>query len=386
MNVPFYRHDLSAADAAPVAEVLDTPFLTTGAVARSVEEELRGYFDVPQALVCNSWTNGAFAALLALGVGPGDEVILPGMTFVACANIVELVGARPVFVDVDPRTLLMDLDACEAAVSDRTRVVMPVHLYGQMVDVRRLVERVKGRREDVVVLEDCAHAFEATYDGERPGRHGDLAIFSFYATKNVTCGEGGAIIGHDGELFNRLKSALLHGMSAGAADRFAGAYYRHWDVEALGTKANLPDLLAALLVPQIRRIDDKRRVRQAIVDRYRAGFGSRLRFAETVPAATSAHHLFPVHVDPARRDRFMYELNNAGIGTTVNYRAIHRLTYYAEKYRIPDAALPVSSTWGDGVLSLPLYVSLDTSSQNFVIEKVNEILDKLHDEDVRGRG
>jgi UDP-4-amino-4-deoxy-L-arabinose-oxoglutarate aminotransferase len=377
MRVPFYQHNLSSADVGPVAEVLDTPFLTTGAVSRRVEEELRGYFDVPEALVCNSWTNGAFAALLALDVGPGDEVVLPAMTFVACANIVELVGATPIFVDADPTTLLLDIEACRAALTPRTRVVMPVHLYGQMLDMRRLVDAVKGYREDIVVLEDCAHAFEATYDGARPGRLGDLAIFSFYATKNVTCGEGGAIVTRDAALMGRLRRAILHGMSAGAADRFAGTYYRHWDVADLGTKGNLPDLLAALLIPQIQRIDAQREQRQRLVERYRTGLSPRLRFAEVQPPARSAHHLFPVHVPPPVRDRFLHDLNAAGIGTTVNYRALHRLTYYREKYAIDDAALPVSSAWGDGVLSLPLYLSLYADAQVYVIHEVNRLVDTL---------
>ena len=377
MKVPFYQHALTDADAAAVADVLRTPFLTTGAVARGVEEQLRAYFDVPHALVCSSWTNGAFAALLALDVGPGDEVVLPAMTFVACANVVELTGARPVFVDVDPDTLLMDVDACRAALTPRTRVVMPVHLYGQMVDMRRLAAAIKEVRADIVLLEDGAHAFEATYGGERPGRHGDLAIFSFYATKNVTCGEGGAIIGHDPALMERLRQALLHGMSAGAADRFAGAYYRHWDVENLGTKANLPDLLAALLPAQIAHIDERRETRQALVDRYRAGLHPALRFAAVRAEARSAHHLFPIHVPGELRDRFLYELNSAGIGTTVNYRSVHRLTFYSRKYGIADAALPVSAAWGDGVVSLPLYLSLDEPRQNYVIERVNELVDAL---------
>ena len=373
MQVPFYRHNLTAADAAAMAAVLDTPFLTTGAVARAVEAELEQYFEVPAAAVCSSWTNGALAVLLALGVGRGDEVVMPAMTFVACANVVELLGARPVFVDVDPTTLLLDVERCRAALTERTKVVMPVHLYGQMCDMARLVETVKAVRDDIVVLEDCAHAFESTFDGERPGRHGDVAVFSFYATKNVTCGEGGAVVSRDPALMERLRRALLHGMSAGAADRFADAYYRHWDVAELGTKANLPDLLAALLIPQIRGIDASRHQRQARADRYRAGLSGRLRFAEVVPPAVSAHHLFPIHVPPAVRDRFLHELNAAGVGATVNYRALHRLTYYRRKYGLADDALPVSSQWGDGVLSLPLYVTLEPDAQDYVIAQVNRI-------------
>lgn len=377
MQVPFYLHNLTASDGEDIAAVLDTPFLTTGQVSRRVEGMLREYFDVPEAALCNSWTNGALATLLALGVGPGDEVVVPAMTFVACANVVELLGATPVLVDVDPTTLLLDVHACRAAITPRTRAVMPVHLYGQMLDVARLCEIVKGIREDIVVIEDCAHAFEATFAGRRPGHVGDVAIFSFYATKNVTCGEGGAIITRSPDLMARIRPALLHGLSASAADRFSSGFYRHWDVEALGTKANLPDVLAALLPKQIAAIDDLREQRQTLVCRYRSGLDARLRFAEVQPAAVSAHHLFPIHVPPAIRDQLLHEVNAAGIGTTVNYRALHRLAYYSRKYGHTDAQLPVATTWGDGVLSLPLYLKLERAQQDYVIATVNEILARL---------
>lgn len=377
MKVPFYRHTLDRTDASRIADVLDTPFLTTGAVAGRVETQLREYFDIEEALLCNSWTNGALATLLALGVGSDDEVILPAMTFVACANVIELLGARPVFVDIDPRTLLIDIDQCRDAITARTRAVMPVHLYGQMCDVARLGRTVKAVRDDIFVIEDCAHSFESRFDGARPGRHGDVAIFSFYATKNVTCGEGGAIIARSGDLMATIRPALLHGMSAGAADRFAGAYYRHWDVAAVGTKANLPDVLAALLPPQIAAIENTRARRETVAARYRAALSSRLRFAEVEQRAVSAHHLFPIHVPPAVRDRFLYELNDRGIGATVNYRSIHRLTYYRDKYGLDDAALPISAAWGDGTLSLPLYVSLDAPTQDYVIAQVNQIAAEL---------
>lgn len=188
-----------------------------------------------------------FASLLALDVGPGDEVILPAMTFVACANVVELTGARPVFVDVDTDTLLVDFEAIVRAITDRTRVVMPVQLYGQMCDMATLRNIVKRIRDDIVLIEDCAHSFESSYAGERPGKHSDIAIFSFYATKNITCGEGGAVITNDRSLMGKIRPALSHGVSAFAVDRFAEGIYRHWDVAHLGTKGNLPDLLAALL-------------------------------------------------------------------------------------------------------------------------------------------
>ncbi|MFY7781395.1 MAG: DegT/DnrJ/EryC1/StrS family aminotransferase, partial [Tagaea sp.] len=204
----FYRHGLSSADAKGIAEVLDTPFLTSGAVGKKVEAQLCAFFGQPHALLVNSWTNGALAALLAMDIGPGDEVIVPAQTFIATANMVELIGAKPVFVDVDPDTLLMTPEGAAKAATARTKLAMPVHMYGQMCDMKGLRAALP---KTVRILEDCAHCFEGTRDGEPPGKHSDLAIFSFYATKNVTCGEGGAIVTGDAELHAKLQQTRLHG-------------------------------------------------------------------------------------------------------------------------------------------------------------------------------
>src|SRR6266404_1405792 len=192
-QVPFYRHSLDQSYARGVARVLDTPFLTTGAVSREVEQQLREFFAVPYAALVNSWTNGAIAMLLALDIGPGAEVIVPAMTFIATANVAEILGAKPVFVDVDPDILMMTPEGVSRAITPNTRAIIPVHLYGQMCDVRALRATI-AHRPDIAIIEDCAHSFESSYRGEPPGAHSDAAIFSFYATKNVTCGEGGAII------------------------------------------------------------------------------------------------------------------------------------------------------------------------------------------------
>src|SRR5262249_21484373 len=162
-------------------------------------QQLASYFRTSHAALVNSWTNGALATLLALGVGPDDEVIVPAMTFIASVNIIELLGARPVFVDVDPDTLLMTAEGLKHALTRGTRVVIPVHLYGQMVDVKMLRAALAGR-DEVAIIEDAAHCFEGEFDGQKPGKFSNAAIFSFYATKNVTCGEGGAIVTNDGDL------------------------------------------------------------------------------------------------------------------------------------------------------------------------------------------
>ncbi len=371
MKVDFFVHSLSREEYGPlVGQVLESPFLTSGGVGKAVEGQLREFFGAGDALLVNSWTNGAVAVLLALGIGPGDEVIVPAMTFIATANVVELLGARPVFVDVNPETLLMDPEAAAAAITARTRAIIPVHLYGQMCDMRGFAEMLRDR-PDIALIEDCAHCFEGTRESEGPGRHSTAAIFSFYATKNVTCGEGGAVITNDADLAARVRQTRLHGMSQGAADRFQRGAYRHWDMAALGVKANLPDLLAALLGPQIATIRQRLPERQALAARYRQAFcGAPIRMQRVLPGCSSAEHVFAIGVND--RDGVIAGLNRREIGVAVNYRAVPTMTYYRERYGYGPESFPVSYQWGEDTLTLPLYPGLSKEQQDWVIASVLE--------------
>ena len=372
MQVPFYRHALERSDSLRIADVLATPFLTSGDVGRQTEALLCEFFEVNHAILVNSCTNGGVAALLALDVGPGDEVIVPAMTFIATANMAELVGARPVFADVDTDTLLLTSDHVVGRLTPKTKAVIPVHMYGQMADIAAMRHALDAAgRTDVAIVEDAAHCFEGSYAGDLPGRHSDVAVFSFYATKNVTCGEGGAVITNDADLFERLQQTRLHGMSAGAVDRFKGGHYRHWDMLRLGTKANLPDLLAALLPPQIETVRDRLPIREELCQRYEEAFsGAPIRTAKTLQHAVSARHLFPIHVKPEWRDEFIYRITQNGVGATVNYRSVPRTSYYKGRYKVPDDAFPNSGEWGDGTLSLPMFPGLTSEEQNYVIDTV----------------
>lgn len=372
MKVDFYIHNLNSSHAALVADVLSTPFLTSGAVGKKVEAQLCEFFGCSEGLLVNSWTNGALAVLLALELGPGDEVIVPAMTFIATSNIVEILGAKPVFVDVDPETLLLTPAAIKAALTPRTRAVMPVHLYGLMCDMTGIQEVLRDR-PDIAVIEDCAHCFEGSRDGYLPGKYSHCAVFSFYATKNVACGEGGAIVSNDSELAGKIRQTRLHGMSQGAVDRFRLGQYRHWDMAMLGTKANLPDLLAALLPHQIDQIRGMLPVRQALANRYRKAFANTgIRMQATVPGCSSAEHVFPICVPPAVRDEAIAALNRREIGVAVNYRSVPTMGYYADKYGYTPESFPVSYEWGAGTLTLPLYHSLPEDKQDWVIQSVLE--------------
>lgn len=385
MRVPFYRHSLPASSATLVSEVIESGFLTSGQYCSRVEDKLCAIFGVSHAKLTSSWTQGAVAVLLALGIGPGDEVIVPAMTFVATANVVKQVGATPVFVDVEPSTLLIDIASVRTAVTSRTRAVIPVHLYGQMVDIPALRAALPA---GIRIIEDAAHCFEGRRRGRRPGQDSDAAIFSFYATKNVTCGEGGAVITQDGALAANLKEAVLHGMSAAAAQRFSGGRYQHWDVARLGTKANLPDLLAVLLETQLDSVDARLAQRERLARRYEESLAATpLGFPVIEAEAVSARHLFPIHVPGGQRDRVMRVLNDHGIGATVNYRSVPELSLYRNDPAVPRNSFPISLHWGEGTLCLPLFPTLRQDEQDHVLNILHdEVLPSLDSRMIEERG
>ena len=381
MQVPFYRHSLSPENAQLVAKVLETPFLTSGPIGKEVEAQLCEYFDAKHAKLVNSWTNGAVATLLAMDIGPGDEVIVPAMTFIATANVVELVGAKPVFIDCDPETLLITPELIKGAITKKTKAIIPVHMYGQMCDVKAIKDMLP-KNHKISIIEDCAHTFEAKFNGERPGKHSDATIFSFYATKNVTCGEGGAIITNDSNLFERIIQAILHGMSAGAADRFKAGQYKHWGMEHLGTKANLPDLLACFLPEQIRTVDSRLKERETIAQRYESALkNTKIRCPRKLENIVHSRHLFPIHVGSQNRDKVLLTLGESNIGATVNYRAVHSMSYYSKKYGYQENDFPTSFSWGNGTLSIPLFPGMTTAEQDYVIDVLVNKIDKMIGED-----
>ncbi len=386
MRVEFYRHQVGEAEAASWRRVLDTLFLTLGPQVAQFEEELgkflvRGRPEAAAPLVVGTscCSMGLVLALRALDVGPGDEVITTPMTFVSTTNAILHLGAKPKLVDVEPETGLIDPTAVRAAISEHTVGIVPVHLYGQMADMKAL--RAIADARGLFVVEDSAHGIEMERDGVRPGDLGDAAVFSFYATKNVTSGDGGPVATRDAKMAERLRRLRNHGVTRAAADRHGGLY-RHWDMVELGYKANLTDLDAAMLRPQLPFVEEKRVKREKVARRYESMLRERIEDLRTEPPTvnsvpwlverrgTSSHHLFTMHAWPGERDALLAKLGEAGIGTAVNYRAIHTLTYLVEALGLPRGALPVAEEIGDRTLSLPMYPTLSEADQDVVVDAV----------------
>lgn len=355
--VPFYRHDLGRPELDEIAEVFAGPILTTGDKVAEFERAFAGYLGRRHVLGLTSCTGALHMALLALNIGPGDEVITTPMTFVATSTAIMESGARPVFVDVEPDTGNLDARLVEAAITPRTRAILPVHLYGLMCDMRAL--REIADRFHLAIIEDCAHCVEGARDGVRPGELSDCACFSFYATKNLTCGEGGAIATDRDDLVERLRLLRLHGMTKTAADRHREGY-AHWDVAMLGWKYNMDNIQAAMLIPQLRRLDAKLKEREGRAQRYVELLAdvAGVKIPASRPGAIHARHLFAVFVDPSRRDAMIAELKRRQIETVVNYRAIHLLTYLRERLGYREGDFPFAEKIGAATISLPFYPTM----------------------------
>ena len=340
-RVEFYRHALTEDDIAAAADTLRSVFLTTGPRAALFEEAFATYL--------GRRTRGRRLELHQRAVPlPQGARHRPGRRGHHDADDLHRDGQRHPARRAPRRCSSMssrtpgNIDArqVERAITSRTRAVIPVHLYGLMADVQDLNDICQ--RHKLMMIEDAAHATEAVRDGFRPGQLGQAACFSFYATKNLTCGEGGAIATNDPALAESVRRLRSHGMSKEAAGRYTSRY-QHWDMLSLGYKANLSDIQAALLVGQLPRLEAQLARREAIASRYEAAFSELpgVGFPVVRENATSARHLFTIWVEPGRRDECLWKLQEKGIGVAVNYRAVHLLSYYRSEFGFQRGRLPL---------------------------------------------
>lgn len=372
-RIAFYRHDLGKPELDLVAEVLSGEILTTGEYVARFESKFAEFLGRRHALAVTSCTGGLHVSLMALGIGEGDEVVTTPMTFIASATAILEAGARPVFVDVESDTGNMDVKKVEAAITPRTKAILPVHLYGLMCDMRAL--RAIADRHGLKIVEDAAHCVEGKRDGVGPGELGDAACFSFYATKNLTCGEGGAIATDDRVLYDRMRLLHLHGMTKTAYDRSREGY-SHWDMVELGWKYNMSNIEAALLLPQFSRLESKLVQRAELAVRYDELLAEV--FGVTRPGRRDgtqhAWHVYAVRVAADKRDRLIEALKADEIGCVVNYRAIHLLEYFRERYGYQPGDFPVAERIGDGTISLPFYPGMPLADVDYVVGSLDRAL------------
>ena len=373
MKVEFFKHNISKKEIETVSKVLGSIFLTTGPVTNQFEKAFSGYLGIPHTVGVTSCTAALFLSLKAIGIGTGDEVITTPMTFIATPNAILHAGAKPIFIDVERETGNIHLDNIENAINKNTKAIMPVHLYGQMCDMKAI--RKLADKHRLFIIEDSAHCIEGERNGIRPGQLGDTACFSFYATKNITSGEGGAITTGSDQIAERLKKLRLHGMSKLAVDRYTGKY-QHWNMELLGYKFNMFDIQAAILLHQLELIEERLARKELIYRRYKDAFLNveGIDFPKTLPDSKHARHLFTIWVDPVKRDTILHKLQQAGIGVAVNFRAVHLLTYYHETFGYKRGDFPVAEKIGDSTISLPMYPKMTDDEVGYVIEQVIKVI------------
>jgi dTDP-4-amino-4,6-dideoxygalactose transaminase len=378
--LPFSLPDIGDEEIREVIECLKSGWVTTGPKTKQFEEDFAAYIgDGLEALSANSATAGLHLALEALGVGPGDEVIVPTLTFTATAEVVRYMGADPTFVDTDRRTLNVDIDAIKAAITPRTKVIMPVHYAGLACDMDPILQ--VAHTHSLRVVEDAAHAFPARYKGRLIGTLGsDVTVFSFYATKPMTTGEGGMIVTRDAQIAKRMKVMRLHGIDRDAFDRYVSKVPAwSYEVVAPGFKYNLTDIASAMGIQQLRKIDRFLLRRQHLARRYSDELADLplVLPADAVDRGVHAWHLYVIRLTEdagIERDVLIKRLADRGIGTSVHYIPLHRHSYWRDTYHLRSEQFPEAEAAYLSMLSLPIYTRMTDGDQTRVIAALRELL------------
>jgi dTDP-4-amino-4,6-dideoxygalactose transaminase len=373
VNVPFLHPAITERDIQQVVRVLRSGWLLLSRETTLFEEEFAAYMGggAREAILTNSCTSAIQMALVLAGVGPGDEVITTPLSYVATANPILHCGATPVFVDVEPDSGLIDLRLVEQAITRKTRVILPVHLYGQMVDMKRLKRIARrgaggnGNGRDITLIEDAAHAIESRRDGISPSQLSRAACFSFHTSKNITAGQAGALLvndHHDGELGRILRRDGVKNI--GVKRRMI----------ALGFKSLATEFVAALLRSQLKRIDAQWKTRKRLYDRYAAALRCMgVAFNPVLPGSRHAYHMIVIWVEPTRRDAISERLSDAGIGTSIHYDPIHLEPYYRERFGYKPGDFPIAERLGHSTITLPMHPLLTAKEQSYVIATLEKI-------------
>ncbi len=376
--LPFSRPSISEAEIAAVGDVLRSGWITTGLKAAAFEEAFAAYCGAPGAVALASATGGMHILLKALDLKPGDEVVTPSMTWVSTVNLITLAGATPVFADIDRDTLMVTAETVAPCLTDRTRLIVPVHFAGASLDLDPLL--ALAGKHGIPLVEDAAHAAGTEYQGRKIGATG-TGIFSFHPIKNMTCGEGGMLVSDDSELLARIKRLKFHGLGVDAFDRTTQGRAPQAEVIEPGFKYNLTDFAAVLGLGQLASLDGFIERRAALAGRYLELLAEVDEITPLgLPAWPMRHawHLFIVRLDVERagmsRDEFMAGLKAKNIGTGLHFRAVHSQRYYRETMNLPPGALPATEWNSERICSLPLFPAMRMEDVAEVVATIKEVL------------
>lgn len=379
--LPFALPDIGEEEIAEVVDTLRSGWITTGPKAKRFEDDFAAFLGDTSlhCMAVNSATAGLHLALEALGVGPGDEVITTTHTFTATAEVVRYLGADVVLVDIDPATLCIDPALVEAAITPRTKAILPVHYGGLAADMTALLA-IAGKH-GLKVVEDAAHALPTTHNGELVGTlASDITVFSFYANKTITTGEGGMVVTRDEALAKRIKTMRLHGMSRDAFDRFTAKVPSwYYEIVAPGFKYNLTDIAAAMGIHQLRRARAFCERRTQIALSFNAAFADLPLIVPPGPKAGDVHawHLYPLQLHdaaPLKRDALIEHLYTDGIGCSVHYIPLHLQPYWRDRYALRAESFPHSQRAYERMLSLPIHTRMSDADVQRVASAVRRAL------------
>ncbi|MBS0614231.1 MAG: DegT/DnrJ/EryC1/StrS family aminotransferase [Proteobacteria bacterium] len=378
--IPFALPEIGSEEIDAVTRAMRSGWVTTGPKTKEFEEKFRSFLGAEdlESIAVNSATAGLHLALEALGIGPQDQVIVPTLTFTATAEVVRYLGADPVFVDIDPDTLNIDVQGIRRAITPHTKAIMPVHYGGLACDMEAILEI--AAEFDLRVIEDAAHALPCTRNGRMIGTwNSDATVFSFYANKTITTGEGGMVVTKNRHTADRMRIMRLHGMNRDAFDRFTSKKPGwHYQIVAPGYKYNLTDIAAAIGIEQLKKLPRFLARRQALADTY-------LRELRDLPlklpykpesSDTHAWHLFVIRLQPGirlSRDQTIEELAALGIGTSVHYIPLHRHPYWRDRYSLVPERFPAAEQAYQSIISLPLYTAMTDADQQYVIESLRNL-------------
>lgn len=368
MQVPLYRHNLYNCDMDAIMQdmrsILSGMSISSGPVCDEVQGMLCDKLSVNHALLTSSWTAGCVALLMSFGFKEGSEVIIPACTFVATANAIRMANLKPVVVDIHPWNKMIDFNRVLDAITPNTVAVMPVHLYGHMVDVHTLRSILPAR---IKIIEDAAHALEASIYNIKPGQMTDGAIFSFYASKNMTTGEGGAVAVNDPDLYGRLLKTARHGIQLTGWQRHLTGEYVHAIPDVLAIKANMPDILAILLKHQLLISDSTQDMRRKVFLMYDEALCDLVDLPEEQQGVAHARHIFPIGVPEHKRNRLLDHLVANGVKPAVHYMSLTEVPALKDLDLSP---CPNAERWGRSCISIPIFAGITAAEIDHVVKTI----------------
>jgi len=375
--LPFHKPSIEDEEISEVIDTLKSGWITTGPKTKLFEEKFREYVGSRYAIAVSSCTAGLHLGLVAAGIGQGDEVITTPYTFAATGEVIIQVGAKPIFVDVEKHSLNIDPEEIRKAVTPNTKAIIPVHFAGQPC---RMAEIIKIAREhNLIIIEDAAHALAAEYNSEKIGNVGDITVFSFYATKNMTTGEGGMVTTNNSEFEKKIRLLSLHGLSRDAWKRYMNEGSWYYEIIDSGYKYNMSDIQAAIGLHQLSKLDRLQKVREKYVQMYNDGFKDISEIMVPPQAENSKHawHLYVIQLNldliNVNRSKVISELSECNIGTSVHFIPLHLHPFYRDKFAF-NSGFPNAEHAYERVISLPIYPAMSSEDVQYVIESVKRII------------